>query len=317
MYHLATAIPVIRRLRIPISRDQAFMLMAAFNELMLAVEIFLAHSISGTIVFNEWIPIIFGPIAAFLLGLAGLISLRNRPLAIWIAVPTLISSIGIGLLGAFFHLHRALQPFAGTGLRVNVPLVIWAPPLLAPLTFVLVGLIGLSAIWRESPADSGALALTDSYRLQLPYSKTRGYFFLVSLGMLATLISSVLDHARTDFSNPWLWIPTAAGLLGTVVPLLIGFIEKPRRADIWFYICTMLAIILVGIMGIVLHILTDLGSEHEIVLERLIRGAPLLAPMLFADIATLGLLALMDPNETVKKAAQGLEIVSQPEPSTG
>ena len=49
-------------------------------------------------------------------------------------------------------------------------------------------------------------ALTEGYRLQLPYSKTRGYFFLVSLGMLATLISSVLDHAHTNFSNPWLWL---------------------------------------------------------------------------------------------------------------
>jgi len=30
------------------------MLMAAFNELMLAVEIYLAHSISGAIGFNTW-----------------------------------------------------------------------------------------------------------------------------------------------------------------------------------------------------------------------------------------------------------------------
>jgi hypothetical protein len=303
MYHLATALPAVRRLRIPVSRDQAFMLMAAFNELMLAAEIYLAHSISGTIVFNEWIPIIFGPIAGILLGLAGLISLRNRLLAIWIAVPTLLSSIGIGLLGAFFHLHRALQPFAGAGQQVNVSLVIWAPPLLAPLTFALVGLIGLSAIWKESPVDSGALALTDSYGLQLPYSKTRGYFFLVSLGMLATLISSVLDHARTNFSNPWLWIPTAAGMLGTVVALFIGFIEKPTRSDIWIYISTMIAIILVGILGVILHILTNLGINNAIVGERFIRGAPILAPMLFADIATLGLLVLLDPDEMAKKAA--------------
>jgi hypothetical protein len=301
MYYLAIALPAIRRLRIPFSRDQFFMLMAAFNELMLAAEIYLAHSISGTIVFNEWIPIIFGPIAAILLALAGLISLKNRTLAIWIAVPTLLASIGIGLLGAFFHLHRAFQPFAGAGQQVNVSLVIWAPPLLAPLTFILVGLIGLSAIWRESPVDSGALSLTDSYRLQLPYSKTSGYFFLVSMGMLATLISSVLDHARTNFSNPWLWIPTAAGVLGVVIALFIGLIQKPTRVDIWIYISSMIAIILVGMLGALLHILANLGSENVIVGERFIRGAPILAPLLFADIATLGLLVLLDPDETVKK----------------
>jgi hypothetical protein len=303
MYHLATAFPAVRRLRFPLSRDQSFMLMAAFNELMLAVEIYLAHSISGTIVFNEWIPIVYGPLAAVLLGMAGLISLRNRPLAIWIAVPTLLSSIGIGLLGAFFHLHRALQPFAGAGQQVNVSLVIWAPPLLAPLTFAMVGLIGLSAIWMESPVDSGALAFSGSFRLQLPYSKSTGYFFLVSMGMLATLISSVLDHARTNFSNTWLWIPTAAGVMGTVVALLIGFIQKPTRADVWIYLSAMIAIILIGTLGTILHILTNLSSENVIVGERFIRGAPILAPLLFADMATLGLLALLNPDEMARKAA--------------
>jgi hypothetical protein len=307
MYHLATAIPAVRRLRVPISRDQAFMLIAAFNELMLAAETYLAHKVSGTIVFNEWIPIIFGVIAAVLLGIAGLISLRNRLLAVWIAVPTLLTSLVVGLLGAYFHLHRALQPFAGAGEQVNVPLVIWGPPFLAPLTFALIAIIGLSAIWKESPVDSGALALTDSYRLQLPYSKTRGYFFLVSLGMLATLISSVLDHARTDFSNPWLWVPTAAGVLGTVVALFIGFIERPTRLDIWIYLGSMLTIMLVGILGVLLHIQTDLGGEKVLVIERVIRGAPILAPMLFADIALLGLLVLLDPQENTARVAPGHE----------
>ncbi len=300
MYLLAEAIPAVRRLRIPFSRDQFFMLLVAFNELMLAVEIYLAHSISGTIVAKEWIPIVFGPIAAIILGISGLISLRNRPLATILAIPTLIASIVIGLLGAYFHVYRAFQPFATSGEQVNISLSIWAPPLLAPLTFALVGLIGLSALWTELPVDSGTLVLLGGYRLQLPYSKTSGYFFLVSMAMLATLISSVLDHARTNFSNPWLWIPTAAGVIGTIIPLFIGFIRKPTRSDIRIYLGTMLAIILVGTLGSVLHILSNLGADNTIVGERFIRGAPMLAPLLFADIATLGLVVLLDPDETLK-----------------
>ena len=140
MYLLAEAIPAVRRLRIPFSRDQFFMLLVAFNEFMLAVEIYLAHSISGTIVAKEWIPIIFGPIAAIILGISGVISLRNRPLATMLAIPTLIASIVIGLMGAYFHVYRAFQPFATSGEQVNISLTIWAPPLLAPLTFALVGL---------------------------------------------------------------------------------------------------------------------------------------------------------------------------------
>ena len=300
MYLLAEAIPAIRRWRIPFSRDQMFMLMAAFNELMLAVEIYLAHSISGSLVGNEWIPVIFGPIAALTLALAGLVSLRNRSLALWLAIPTLLSSVVVGLLGAYFHVYRAFLPYAAAGQQFNISLAVWAPPLLAPLTFALVGVIGLSAIWVETPVDSGNLVLMGNKNLKFPFSKTSGYFFLVSMGMLATLISSVLDHARTNFSNPWLWIPTAAGVLGTVTPILIGFYRKPSRTDIWGYIIAMLTIILVGTIGAGLHIFSDLASNNGIILERFIRGAPILAPLLFADIATLGLLVLLDPDETAK-----------------
>ncbi len=62
MYHLATVFPPIRRVRIPLSRDQIMLLMAAVNEIFLGIDIYLAHSISGTIVPNEWIPIIFGAV---------------------------------------------------------------------------------------------------------------------------------------------------------------------------------------------------------------------------------------------------------------
>ncbi len=71
MYHLATLVPPVRRARIPLSRDQVMLLMAAVNEIFLGIDIYLAHSISGTIVPDEWIPIVFGPVAGALLLLAG------------------------------------------------------------------------------------------------------------------------------------------------------------------------------------------------------------------------------------------------------
>jgi hypothetical protein len=276
------------------------LLMVAFNEFMLAVEIYLAHSISGTIVPYEWIPIIFGVIAGVILGFAGLVALRNRLLAMWISIPTFLASITVGLLGAYFHITRAVLSGAPAGQKIGISLTIWAPPVLAPLTFALVGVLGLSAIWAEQPVDSGMLVLFGGRRLQLPYSKTRGYFFWVSMAMLATLISSVLDHARTDFENPWLWIPTAAGILGVVVSLGIGLVNKPNRGDIWIYFLSMVVIIIVAVTGAVLHALSNLAVNNTIVSERFIRGAPILAPLLFADIASLGIVVLLDPDETSK-----------------
>lgn len=298
MYLLAEAFPWLKDRQLPFSRDQLFLLMAAFNEYMLAVEIWLAHQISGTIRPDEWIPIVFGPIAGTLLAVAGLVNLRRRALAVTIAVPVYLASIGIGLLGAWFHVVRAVLPWAPAGERVTLGLLVWGPPVIAPLTFALVGMFGLSALWVEDPPDSGRLILPAGKRLQLPLSKTRAYFLWVSLGMLATLVSSVLDHAHTDFSNPWLWVPTTAGVLGTILPLLMAVLDRPTPWDVRVYVGGMVLILLVGMVGAGLHLESNLVLQDVIVGERFIRGAPLLAPMLFGDIATFGLLVLLDPDET-------------------
>ena len=298
MYHLATAVPPLRRVRrLPLSRDQLMLLLAATNEIFLGIDIYLAHSISGTIVPNEWIPIIFGPIAGGLLLLAGLIALRQRPLATVIATLVLVGSIIVGLMGAYFHLVRAILPTAPVGERVTVDLLVWAPPILGPLMFALVGILGISAAWVEDPPDSGQLALLGEYRLQLPYSKTRAYFFMVSMGALATVISSVLDHARTNFDNPWLWLPTAAGVFATVAAAVLGAVDKPSRGDLFTYIGAMLLLMLVGLIGLILHVEANLLARGTFVGERFIRGAPFLAPLLFANIGMLGLLVLLDPVE--------------------
>jgi hypothetical protein len=297
MYYLATVLPPIRRIRLPLSRDQFMLLMAATNEFFLALDIYLAHSISGAIRPNEWIPIIFGPIAGALLLLTGLIALRKRPLAATLASVVFACSIGVGLLGAYFHVVRAILPTAPAGQRVTLDLLVWAPPVLGPLTFALVGLLGISAAWVEDPPDSGTLVLPGGVRLQLPYSKTHAYFFMVGMGTLATVISSVLDHARTGFENPWLWIPTVSGVFGTVVAVTLGGVHRPSRADLITYTLTMLLLIGVGVIGAVLHIQDNLTSRGVFVVERFIRGAPVLAPLLFANMGTLGLIALLDPVE--------------------
>ncbi len=301
MYHMATVFPPITRIRrMPLSRDQLMLLMAAINEIFLAVDIYLAHSISGTIRPYEWIPIIFGPIAGGLLLLAGLVALRRRPLAAVIGTIVFLSSIGVGLLGAYFHVVRAILPSGPTGQRVTIDLLVWAPPILGPLTFALVGVLGISAAWVEDPPDSGVLVLPAGWRLRLPYSKTQAYVFWVGLGTLATVISSVMDHARTNFVNTWLWLPTLAGVFGTVVAVTLGALDRPRRGDLIIYTVTMLLLIVVGVVGSVLHISDNLTSRGVIVVERFIRGAPFLAPLLFANMGTLGLIALLDPVERVR-----------------
>jgi hypothetical protein len=297
MYPLATMFPGVRRFRIPLSRDQVMLIIAATNEILLGVETYIAHLISGTIVPYEWIPIIFGPAAGILLLAAGLLAMRKRDLATVIATLVFVASIAVGLLGAYFHLVRAILPYATPGEQISVPLLVWAPPILGPFTFALVGLLGISAAWIEDPTDSGTLVLLGGRRLSLPYSKTRAFFFISGMGALATVISSVLDHARTDFSNPWLWVPTAIGVFATVVAVALGATDEPIRADFFIYTFAMLLMILAGVIGTGLHISQNLTTQGTIVGERFLRGAPFLAPLLFADIGMIGLVALLDPVE--------------------
>lgn len=297
MYYLAELFPVLRKVRIPLSRDQIMLLLAAVNEFFLGLDIYLAHNVSGTIVPNEWIPIIFGPVAGALLLFAGLIALRRRNLAALLANLIFIASIAVGLLGAYFHVERAILPAAPPGQRVSIPLLVWAPPILGPLTFSLVGLIGISAAWVEKPADSGRLTLIAGRTIQLPYSKTSAFLFMTSLGTLATVISSVLDHARAGFVNPWLWIPTVAGVFGVLVAFGLGALRSPSRSEIGVHVGAMILLILTGLIGSWLHIQENLTAAGQFVAERFIRGAPFLAPLLFANMGALGLIALLDPHE--------------------
>lgn len=282
--------------RLPLTRDQCMLLMAAANLIFLGIDTYLAHLISGTIRPNEWIPVVFGLSAGVVMLVAGLVALRQRRLANWLATLVLLASIGVGLLGAYFHLVRAILPTAELSERVSISLLVWAPPILGPLTFALVGVLGISAAWVEAPPDSGVLVVSARRRLRMPYSKTRAYFFWVSMGSLATVISSVLDHARTGFTNPWLWVPTAVGIFATTVALALGAINHPTAADLRIYLTTMLLMILVGLVGAGLHVEVDMTTMNVLVFERFVRGAPVLAPLLFCNMGALGLIVLLGPD---------------------
>lgn len=116
--------------------------------------------------------------------------------------------------------HRRTTP------ALSINLLVWAPPVLGPMVFALIGILGISAAWVEEPPESGLLRVFGR-RLQLLYPKTQAYFYIVGMASLATVISSVLDHGRLDFANPWLWLPTSAGVFGTVMAVTLAAID-PR-----------------------------------------------------------------------------------------
>lgn len=301
MAYLSLALPRFRHLRLPFSRDQAFLLLAAFNQLFIAIDIYLAHNISGGIKPAEWIPIISGFVCGAILLFAGAIAVKHRDHASALANLVFAVSIGIGLLGAYFHLNRTLLLSDGLVSLRAVATLIWAPPVIGPLFYVLIGLLGISAAWIENPVDSGRLQLLRGKTVQMPYSKTRAYLLIVAIFILATLISSVLDHARFGFDNAWVWLPVAAALFGFSTALLLGIASRPTAGDIVAHGVAMLLLIAVGLIGFVLHSESSLTSAGLIVIERFLRGSPLLAPLLFCNVGLMGLLALLAPGEIMPR----------------
>lgn len=298
MNYLATVFPKAGQRRLPISRDQAMLLMAAFNEIMLGLDTLLAHVLNNSIRPREWIPIIFGPAAGIMLLVAGLIALRNRKTATWLATAVFLTSIIVGVMGAYFHLIRGTLPTAPLGSRITLNLLVWAPPFLAPFAFAGIGVLGISAAWEEAPTGSGLLKLPFGRTVQMPYSKTRAYFFLVSLGTLVALVSSALDHSRHPWENPYLWLPLIVGVFATAVSAGMGALNRELTAeDVTIYVTAMVLLIVVGMVGAYFHIQADLTSQSTIVPERFLRGAPFMSPLLYSNMGIVGLLALLSPQE--------------------
>ncbi len=283
--------------RLPFGRDQVMLLLAAVSVALSGLDAWLVHGARGTVRGAEWIPVVFGPLAGAALLIAGLIALRRRTLASLLATAVFAASVVVGVAGAWFHLQRAILAAAAPGQRVLLDLFFWAPPVLGPLAFAFIGIFGTSAAWVETPPGSGQLLLPGDVRLRLPYPKINAYFYITATGILITLVSSVLDHAATGFEDAWLWLPTAGGTFAMVVATVLGMIERPTRADLWTYVGAMVLLLAIGAVGAVLHLLFDLGPSRQLVLERLLRGAPLMAPLLFSNMGLVGLVALLPERE--------------------
>lgn len=279
---LATVFPPLRRLpwtgkSYAVSRDEAYLLFIILNELLLGVESTLAHISNGTVKPYEWTPILFGPIAGFALIAAFVANRKGKPWGRNATIVALTGSIIVGVLGTYLHLVRTVRPFAAAATRLTLGAVVWGLPLLAPPAFALAGILGFVTLSARPVED-----------------KTRDYILLSSLGILIAAVSSVIDHLRTGFTNPWLWILTVVGVFATVVALTLALVKTRSRGELTTYVVAMLMMIVTGPLGSVLHFVHDLGVGNTIVIERLLRQAPVLAPMVLANYGLMGLLALMD-----------------------
>jgi hypothetical protein len=260
-------------------RDRSWLveLFAVANFGGLAGDIFLAHSTNHFRRTSEYIPLYFSIGATALLG-AGLL-LRGRAPAFGRRAGHLVGwlAIAVGLAGVVLHLDS--QFFYERTIRS----LTYAAPFAAPLAYAGLGLLLIAN------------------RMVAPGTREWAqWMLLLALGGFAgNFVFSLTDHAQNGFFRWAEWVPVASSAFA------IGCLSAPFAVTVtaaYLRLCAVVLVVqsLVGIAGLALHILADLGRSAPTLFDKILHGAPPMAPLLFVNLSMLagiGLAAWFDTLE--------------------
>ena len=115
--------------------------------------------------------------------------------------------------------------------------------------------------------------------------------FLALGGFVGNFIFSVTDHAQNGFYHRTEWIPVCSSALA------VGFMRVPLMMRVgrpFLRVCGLLMLLqaVVGILGFSLHLRADIHGVGPTLFDRVVYGAPVLAPMLFPDLVLLAFIGL-------------------------
>lgn len=228
----------------------------SINYFIIFLDVFIAHSKNNLFPIYEWIPVIFTPLG----GLAAIL-LLIKPNHRWSkTIYMLVNVLGVivGILGFGFHLQGA-----AVSNTVSFAGLINTNPVFAPLAFIALGGIGII--------------------LGMDGLKTRRLLIVTSFWFFVTAIIAFFDHAITNFTNIYTWIPVYIGIFASIVILLHAYSEQDKGLAS-LLLGTIIISVVVGILGFAFHLNADLAGRGTIVWAKIFYQAPGLAPLLYADL---------------------------------
>lgn len=272
---------IARAIRTPWTLVELF---AIANLGSLAVDVYIAHSTNLFERWQEWIPVGFSILAPVLLiaaiAMGGIFpkgvdayplpgaGWRDRT-ARWIGLLVGWLSLAVGIAGMIYHLQSHFFE------QQTIRNLVYTAPFAAPLAY----------------AGLGLLLILDRMVSDTIVEWAQWVIFLALGGFAGNLVLSLADHAQNGFFNKEEWIPVAAAAAG--IGFLLMLVVWPddavlRRATGWI----MVAQVIVGLIGFGLHLRSNLYRPATSAWERFVYGAPIFAPLLFANLAVLALLGI-------------------------
>ena len=244
-------------------------LFAVANFAGLIGDIALAHSENQFRRSSEYVPLYVSMAATVLLAI-GLLFRRRAP-AVWRDFGHLVGwvAIAVGLAGVVLHLDSRF--FYERTIRS----LTYAAPFAAPLAYTGLGLLLIA----NRLVDDRTREWAD-------------WVLLLALGgFVGNFVFSLTDHAQNGFYRSAEWIPvvsSAAAIGCLVVPFLME-VGAP-----YFSLClAMLGVqVVVGVAGFTLHAWADVQQPAATVFEKVLSGAPPMAPLLFVNLSILAGIAV-------------------------
>ena len=259
-------------------------LFVAFNFAFLVLDVYLAHLVNRFRHPAEWVPVWFSLLASVgvVLGLV----LRTEPHGRFYRGSGFVlggTAIVVGVVGTVLHLQS--QFFSQWTIRS----LVYTAPFVAPLAYV-----GL-----------GFLLLLNRMVASEEEEEWSGWVVFFALGgFVGNFVLSLCDHAQNGFFHASEWIPVFGS--GLAIGFLTVALWERRRSYLRLCLAVMGIQAGIGVLGFALHLRADVNGLSASVVENFIHGAPLFAPLLFANLALLAAFGLWSPRLFSEQEGRGV-----------
>lgn len=244
-------------------------LFVTLNLAILAADIFIAHSVNHFQKAAEYIPLYFSIGAPIVLGIVIALRWGWNLQGPWRDVGYMIGwlSVLVGLGGVLFHLESRFF------LDRTLKSLTYAAPFAAPLAY----------------SGLGFLLLMNRMVGARTIEWARWVILFALGGFFGNFVLSLTDHASNGFFARTEWIPVISSAFATgflIIPLILAV--SRRYLDLCLLV--MLGQAFVGLLGFWFHMHANLVEPGHNIFDKLINGAPPMAPLLFPNLVGLALI---------------------------